>query len=132
MCDYRRAFGVDIGFVDHFNTELEIPLNYSAICNFHTYKSLVHTLSFPARSNFSRRFLITASNKSYSSASVLKSSLNAGIFQLRILVRSKSLFTECIGYHQNMHRTLMSSQIIAIFDYKLYTLIRRRHDYFVL
>jgi hypothetical protein len=31
-----------------------------------------------------------------------------------------------------MHRTLMSSQIMAIFGYELYTLIHKRHDYFVL
>jgi hypothetical protein len=38
---------MDIGFVDRFNPQLVIPLNYSAIANFHTLnKSQAHTLSF--------------------------------------------------------------------------------------
>jgi hypothetical protein len=36
MCDSRRSFELDIGFNDHFNTQLIITLNYSAIANFHT------------------------------------------------------------------------------------------------
>jgi hypothetical protein len=36
MSDSRRGFGLDIGFIDHFNTQLVITLNYSAIPNFHT------------------------------------------------------------------------------------------------
>jgi hypothetical protein len=46
MSDCKQGFGLDTGFIDHFNTQLVIPLNYSAIANFHTLnKSLVHTLS---------------------------------------------------------------------------------------
>jgi hypothetical protein len=36
VCDFRRGFGLDIGFLRHFNTQLVITLNYSAIANFHT------------------------------------------------------------------------------------------------
>jgi hypothetical protein len=57
------------------NTQQVITVNYSDIANFHT---LPTTLSFPASSVFTRRFLITASNNGYSSVSGLKSSLNGG------------------------------------------------------
>jgi hypothetical protein len=36
MGDYRRGFGLEIGFIDHFNTRLVNTLNYSAIADFHT------------------------------------------------------------------------------------------------
>jgi hypothetical protein len=37
MSDSRRGFGFDIGFIEHFMTQHVIPLNYSAIDNFHTF-----------------------------------------------------------------------------------------------
>jgi hypothetical protein len=33
--DYRRGFGLEIGFIDHFNTRLANTFNYSAIADFH-------------------------------------------------------------------------------------------------
>jgi hypothetical protein len=39
MCDYRRGFGFYIAFIEKFNIQHVITLNYSAIANFHTYKS---------------------------------------------------------------------------------------------
>jgi hypothetical protein len=36
MSDSRRGFGLDIGFIDHFNTQFVITFNYSPIVNFHT------------------------------------------------------------------------------------------------
>jgi hypothetical protein len=41
MSDYRRCFGLGIGFIDHLhNLELQvITLNYIAIANFHTLQS---------------------------------------------------------------------------------------------
>jgi hypothetical protein len=46
MSDCRRGFGLDVGFIDHFNTQLVISLNYSAIANLHALnKSLGYTLS---------------------------------------------------------------------------------------
>jgi hypothetical protein len=72
MSDSRRGFGLDIGFIDHFNIQLVTPLHYSAIANFHTLnKSLAHTLSFPARSVCISSCLVTAPNNGHSSASVL-------------------------------------------------------------
>jgi hypothetical protein len=73
LSDYRRGFGLDIGFIDHFNTHVTI-LHYSAIANFHTLQN--HAESFPVRSVFASTCLITASNSGYFSASVLKYSLN--------------------------------------------------------
>jgi hypothetical protein len=35
QCSPRRGFGLDIGFIDNFNTRLAITLNYSAIANLH-------------------------------------------------------------------------------------------------
>jgi hypothetical protein len=35
-CDFRHHFGLDIGYIDHFNTQHVITLNYSAIADFHT------------------------------------------------------------------------------------------------
>jgi hypothetical protein len=36
MYDSQWGFGLDIGFMDHFNMQLITTLNYSAIANFHT------------------------------------------------------------------------------------------------
>jgi hypothetical protein len=77
MSDSRRGFGLDIGFLDHYNTRLVITLNYSAIANFQTLQNTrSHVMSLPVSSIFTRRFLVTASDNGYSSTSVLMSSLN--------------------------------------------------------
>jgi hypothetical protein len=45
--DYRRGFGLDNGFIDHFNTQLVITPNYSAIADFHTLQvTRAHAKSF--------------------------------------------------------------------------------------
>jgi hypothetical protein len=36
MSDSRRGFGLDIGLIDHFNSQLVITFNYSAIADFNT------------------------------------------------------------------------------------------------
>jgi hypothetical protein len=59
MCDCRRGFGSDIRFIDHFNAQLLITLNYRAVANLHILQITV-TLMF---SVFSRHFKVTASNK---------------------------------------------------------------------
>jgi hypothetical protein len=53
MSDYRRGFGLDIEFIDHFSTQylfstrLVITLNYSAIVNLHTLQfTPAHSLVF--------------------------------------------------------------------------------------
>jgi hypothetical protein len=35
MCDYRRGFGLDVGFTDHLYTRLGTTSNYSATANLH-------------------------------------------------------------------------------------------------
>jgi hypothetical protein len=47
--DSRRGFGLDTGFIDHFNTQLVFTLNYSAIDNLHILQIVrKHANSFPA------------------------------------------------------------------------------------
>jgi hypothetical protein len=36
MCDSRRGFGLDIGLIGHFSTQVVVTLNYSDIADFHT------------------------------------------------------------------------------------------------
>jgi hypothetical protein len=89
MSDCRRGFGLDTRFIDHFNTQLVITLSYSAIADLRTLKITATPKSFPARSIFTGRFLVTDSNNGYFCASGLKFCLNVGS-QLRILARTKS------------------------------------------
>jgi hypothetical protein len=85
--DYRRGSGSHIGFIDHFNTQLVITLNYSAIADLHTLQiTTAHAKSFLAGSVLSSSCLVTAPNNAYSSASGLKSSLNGGEFLLEIRI----------------------------------------------
>jgi hypothetical protein len=75
-CGYRRGFGLDIGFIDHFSAQLVLTLNYSAIADFHTLQfTRAHSTSFLARSDLTSSCLVTTPNKGRSSASELKSSL---------------------------------------------------------
>jgi hypothetical protein len=47
MSDYRWGFGLEIGFIDHFNTQLVATLNYIAIANLHTLQiNTAHAKSF--------------------------------------------------------------------------------------
>jgi hypothetical protein len=79
--DSRRSFGLYIGFIDHFNTQLVFTLNYCASANLHTSQSTrAHAKSFPARNAFTGRFLVADFSVGYSSAPRLKSSLNGGSF----------------------------------------------------
>jgi hypothetical protein len=46
MSDSRWSFGLDIGFIDHFSTQLIITLNYSDITILRTLQfTVTHTLS---------------------------------------------------------------------------------------
>jgi hypothetical protein len=45
MCDSQRGFWLDIGFIDHFNTQLVITFNYIAIADLHTLQiTVTHTI----------------------------------------------------------------------------------------
>jgi hypothetical protein len=83
--NYRRCFGLAIGFTDHLYTQQEITSNYSTLINVHTLQiTTAHDKSLPACCVFTSRSLATASNSGDSSVSALKSSLNAAPFQLTL------------------------------------------------
>jgi hypothetical protein len=86
--DYRRGFGFVIGFIDHFNTSLVIARNYSAVTDCHTLPN--HAKCFPDCCVLASSCLGTASNNGYSSASVLKSSLNGCSLSTAYSSKSKS------------------------------------------
>jgi hypothetical protein len=47
MSNYRRGFGLDIGFIDHFNTQLVITFYYRAIADVHNLQiTRAHRLGF--------------------------------------------------------------------------------------
>jgi hypothetical protein len=49
MSDSRRGFGLDIEFIDNFNTHLVITLNCSVISNFHILQfTVTHAKIFPS------------------------------------------------------------------------------------
>jgi hypothetical protein len=75
--DYWQGFALVIGFIDHFNKQLVITHNYSAIANFRSLQfTRAHAKAFPAHSVFSSSCLVMASNSGCTSGSVLKSSVN--------------------------------------------------------
>jgi hypothetical protein len=79
MRDYRRGFGLDIGFIDYLYTQLVSTSIYSPTLNLHTSKiTTAPAKPFPACRVFTSRYPLTASNSGDSSASDLKSSLNVG------------------------------------------------------
>jgi hypothetical protein len=78
MRDYRRGFGLDIGFIDHLYTRLGSTSKYSVTAYLHnSHITTAHGNSLPACCVFNRS-LVTTSNNWDSSASALKSSLNGG------------------------------------------------------
>jgi hypothetical protein len=90
VSDSRRGFGLDIGFIDHFNTQLVITLLCLLISIL--YESLFHSHTHTHTSVLSvtSRFLVKASNKGYSSDSGPKFCLNCGSLPTEL---SQSYFT---------------------------------------
>jgi hypothetical protein len=77
MSDCQRGSGLENGFIDRFNIRPVSTINYIAIANLHNlHITAAHAKSLPARSVLTSSRLATAPNTGYSSASVLKSSLN--------------------------------------------------------
>jgi hypothetical protein len=77
--DYRWGFELEIGFIDHLNTRFVNTLSYSSIADFHTLQiTTAHAKSFQSALVSTSHSLVRASDSTYSSASVLKSSLNGG------------------------------------------------------
>jgi hypothetical protein len=66
------GFGLKIGFIDHFNTQLVTTINYNGITDLHTLQiTTAHAKSI--QSAFSSCFPVTGLNNGDSSASVLTS-----------------------------------------------------------
>jgi hypothetical protein len=82
------VFGLDIGFIDHLHTRLGTTSSYSAAANLHT---LQVTTAHAKSVSFTSRSLITASNSEDSSASALRSTLNAASCRLTWLPQLSSL-----------------------------------------
>jgi hypothetical protein len=77
--DYSRGFGLEIGFMDHFNTRLVTTLNYSVIANLDNSQiTTALSIPLPACCVFTNLSLVTASNSGVCSASALKFSVNGG------------------------------------------------------
>jgi hypothetical protein len=63
MSDCRRGFGLYIGFITIFNTQLVTTLNCNTIAGFYTLQiTTAHAKSSPACSVFTSSYLVTASN----------------------------------------------------------------------
>jgi hypothetical protein len=70
----QTGFGLDIGYIDHF--QVVTTNNYYTVADFHTLQiTTAHAKSSPACSVFTRRFLVTALTMAIP---LLKSSLNGG------------------------------------------------------
>jgi hypothetical protein len=70
------GFGLEIGFIDHFNTRLVTALDYSAFADLPTLEiTRAHAKPFQS-AVFISRFLVTASNSGHSSTAPNKSSLH--------------------------------------------------------
>jgi hypothetical protein len=58
---FSRGSGLHIGFIDHFNIQFVITLNYSAIANLHNLQiTVTQAKTFPACSVFTSSWLVTA------------------------------------------------------------------------
>jgi hypothetical protein len=67
VCDYRRGFGLQVGFTDHFNTRIVTSLNYSAIADLRTLQTTTAQAKSPVCCVFTSRFLVTVLNNEDSS-----------------------------------------------------------------
>jgi hypothetical protein len=83
-CDSRQGFGLAIGFIERLNTQFIIALNCNSIADLQNLSiTRASSKSFPARSVFTRRFLMTASNSGCFSAPRIERRLwTAAPFQL--------------------------------------------------
>jgi hypothetical protein len=87
MSDYRCSFGLEIGFIDHFNTQFKTTLNYSAIADLHTLQiTAAYAQVFWVCCVFTSSSLVKASNSGDSSAFALISlSTGSQLHQLSLL-----------------------------------------------
>jgi hypothetical protein len=103
--DYRRGSAFDIGFIDHLRTRLRTTSNYSSLANLHNSQITTQFVkSFTPCRVIIRRFLVSASNKGYSSTSVLKSSRNGGSLPTELFSSDSrtELSTDLQPFHINL------------------------------
>jgi hypothetical protein len=90
--DYKWGFGLEIRFIDHFNTRLVTTLTYSANTNFHTLQiTTAHAKYF--RSSSTSHFSATNLNNEDSSTTPTKSSFH------RFLYNWLKLYTNWLCYN---------------------------------
>jgi hypothetical protein len=107
MCDCRRGFGLDIGFIDHLYTRLGTIINYSATDNLHTLQiTTANAMSFPACCVFTSHSLVNASNTGDTTSSALRSSLNGGSLQTDSLLHSFPYGTD---YFQSQNHSYLTT-----------------------
>jgi hypothetical protein len=84
--DSRRVSGLEIGFIDYFNTWLVTTLNYSVIADLHTLQiPTAHAKPFQSPTVSTSRFSETDFNNEDSSTALLSSQTS-----LQLTSRSKS------------------------------------------
>jgi hypothetical protein len=92
----QMEVGLEIGFIDHFNTWLVTVLNYSAIANLHTSPiTTAHSKSFQS-AVFTTHSLVAASNSGGFSASTLTSLLTGSQLHRLCLLFTDTLTTELL------------------------------------
>jgi hypothetical protein len=95
MCDYRRGFGLQIGFTDHFTTRLVTTSNYSSIADLYAFQiTIAYSKSFPVCCVFTSRSLVTASNSGNSSAFAVTSLLACSQLHRLSILFTDSLATD--------------------------------------
>jgi hypothetical protein len=77
MSDSSWAFGLEIGFMDHFNTRLFTTINYNTITDYNIlHITITHAKCFHSVAVSLSRSLVTASSSGDSSTAPTKSSLH--------------------------------------------------------
>jgi hypothetical protein len=103
--DYRRSFGLNIGFIELLYTKHVNTNNYSATANHHILQiTTAPSKTFPACYVFSSHSLVTASNIGDFSASTLKSSLHSLPYRTDLVAPVFFLITPRHGPHRQ-HRS---------------------------
>jgi hypothetical protein len=123
-CDSRRGFGLEIGFIDHFNTRLMTTLNYSAISKLHTLQfTRAHAKSFPACCVFISSCLVTAPTMAIPLLLCSSPVWMAAPFQLFILVEVKVTLrltvSQSVSFGVEPHLGLMTRYLLLFDSYGL-------------
>jgi hypothetical protein len=128
MSDYRRGLGLEIGFIDQFNTWLVTTLNYSAIADLYTSQiTTAHAKSFPACRVFTSRSLVTAYNSGDSSTTPTKSclhqlnynSLSTKLAKVKDKVTFLMTVSQSVSLGVEPHLGIMTRYLLVVDSYGL-------------